>query len=439
MNEELKNRKSLYILLSFLVAISIWIYVDEFGNDGKPRETETTITDIPIVYVGEENLADRGLMMLPEETTTTMDLTVSGGRRQVAALSRENMKVTVNLDAISHAGVQNVAYSSITSTGKRFAQSMIEMRTPNMATVNIKELNRKAVDVRCDLVGNLADGYTAGELILSHEMLELRGQAVDINPVSYVKVTLDIGDQATESVTQDLEFRYYDARDQLVTNPNIRPVVETIQATLPVFVTKELPLVVDFKEADGLKKANLNYEIKPSTIVVSGDASKLKNVKDIVLGEFDLMDLLGSDAHSHTYPIIIPDGCQNLSGVTRATLEIDFKDMVRSQMTAEQVQFLNVPEGKTAESLTGALTVNIFGTAADVAGVSGEDLLIQVDLTNYAAASGTYTVPAVVVEKAPGDIGITGTYHVQVTIREEGNGPADVTLEENGALSGAEE
>ena len=39
MNEELKNRKSLYILLSFLVAISIWIYVDEFGNDGKPRET----------------------------------------------------------------------------------------------------------------------------------------------------------------------------------------------------------------------------------------------------------------------------------------------------------------------------------------------------------------------------------------------------------------
>ena len=35
MKEELKNRKSLYILLSFLVAISIWIYVDEFGNDGK--------------------------------------------------------------------------------------------------------------------------------------------------------------------------------------------------------------------------------------------------------------------------------------------------------------------------------------------------------------------------------------------------------------------
>ena len=93
MNEEMKSRNSLYLLLAFLVAISIWVYVDEFGNDGNPRETETTITDIPITYVGEENLTDRGLMLLPEETTATMDLTISGGRRQVAALSREQMRV----------------------------------------------------------------------------------------------------------------------------------------------------------------------------------------------------------------------------------------------------------------------------------------------------------------------------------------------------------
>ena len=252
-------------------------------------------------------------------------------------------------------------------------------------------------------------------------------------------MTLDIGDQATESVTQDLEFRYYDARDQLITNPNIRPVTETIQVTLPVFVTKELPLVVDFKEADGLKKANLNYEIKPSTIVVSGDASKLKNVRNIVLGEFDLMDMLNSDAHSHTYPIIIPDGCQNLSGVTRATLEIDFKDMARSQVTTDQIKFLNTPEGKTIEGLTETVAVSIFGTAEDVAAVTGEQLTLQVDLTNYAAASGTYTVPATVVEAAPGDIGVTGTYQVQVTIREADDEPAETAPEESSDPSGAAE
>jgi hypothetical protein len=143
-------------------------------------------------------------------------------------------------------------------------------------------------------------------------------------------------------------------------------------------------------------------------------------VREIVLGEFDLMDLMGSDAHSHTYPIVIPDNCQNLSGVTRATLEVDFKDMTRGQVLADQIKFLNVPAGKHIEVLTSELLANVFGTAEDVAEVTGEHLTVQVDLANYAAASGTYTIPATIVEKAPGDIGVSGTYQVQVTIREAG-------------------
>jgi YbbR domain-containing protein len=322
-----------------------------------------------------------------------------------------------------------VAYSSITSSNRRFSQGMIVMRTPNVVTVNIKELNRKTVDIRCDLVGNLADGYNAGELILSQTSVELQGQAEDVNSISYAKVTLDIGNQAEESITQELELQYYDANHQLVTNTNIRSLVETVQVTLPVFVTKELPLVVEFKEAAGLKASNLEYEISPATIVVSGDASKLKGVKNIVLGEFDLADMLNNNASSHTYPIIIPEGCQNLSGVTRATMDVKFKDMARAEVETAQFQFLNAPSGKHVDVLTQALAVTVYGTSEDVAETLGEHLAIQVDLANYAAASGTYTVPVGIVENAPGDIGVTGTYHVQVTIHEAGESNPDETVE----------
>ena len=416
MNEEMKNRKSLYMLFAVLIAIGIWVYVDENG----PKQIEETITDIPVIYVGEERLTDRGLMLLPEETTETMDLTISGGRREVAALSRDNMRVTVSLDNVDQAGIQSVSYSSIVSSNRRFTQNMIVMKTPSMVTVNVKEMNRKTVDIRCDLVGNLADGYNAGELVLSQTTVELQGQAEDINIVSYAKVTLDIGNQAEESITKELQLQYYDANDRLVKNTNIRPVVESIEVTLPVFVTKELPLIVEFKEADGLKKSNLDYKINPSTIVVSGDASKLKNVKNIVLGEFDLLDMLGSSASSHTYPIIIPEGCQNLSGVTRATMNVEFKDMARTQVTTDQFRFLNAPGGKHVDVLTQELAVSIYGTTEAVAEVLGEHLTIQVDLGNYAAASGTYTIPVKIIENAPGDIGVTGTYQVQVTIQEAG-------------------
>ena len=425
MNEEMKKHKGLYILLAILVAVSIWVYEDEVGKTGVPNQVETTITDIPVVYAGEERLSDRGLMMLEDETTATMDLTISGGRRQLATLSRDNMRVTVSLDGVDEAGIQSVAYSSITSSNRRFSQGMIVMRTPNVVTVNIKELNRKTVDIRCDLVGNLAEGYNAGELVLSQTSVELQGQAEDIDSVSYAKVTLDIGNQAEESITRELELQYYDANHQLVTSTNIRSLVETVQVTLPVFVTKELPLVVEFKEAAGLSTSNLEYEISPATIVVSGDASKLKGVKNIVLGEFDLADMLNNNASSHTYPIIIPEGCQNLSGVTRATMNVAFKDMARAQVETAQFQFLNAPSGKHVDVLTQALNVTVYGTSEAVAGTREEHLTIQVDLENYAAASGTYTVPVKVVETAPGDIGVDGTYHVQVTIHEAGEADPD--------------
>ena len=45
-NEQGKKRKVLYILLALLAAISMWIYADEFGNNGGHRLIEKTITEL---------------------------------------------------------------------------------------------------------------------------------------------------------------------------------------------------------------------------------------------------------------------------------------------------------------------------------------------------------------------------------------------------------
>ena len=78
MKHELKNKKIPYILLALLVAVVFWLFVDEFGDNGQPRSVMSTITDIPITYVGEDDLADRGLMLVDEGTSATVDLTLRG-------------------------------------------------------------------------------------------------------------------------------------------------------------------------------------------------------------------------------------------------------------------------------------------------------------------------------------------------------------------------
>ena len=424
-NEKMNKRKAFYILLAILISAAIWYFVDEFGNGGGPYLVEQKVTDIPIEYISEDTLTDRGLMLLQDGTSQTIDLTFRGARRVVTRLDRSKIRVTVDLSSVSRAGVQGIG-TSLSFTDRKFSLNnnvTIMDRSFYNATVNISELNSNTVDVRCELVGNVAESYSAGEIQLSQDTLEIRGLAKDINPVSYAKVVLDIGKNAVETVSKDLPIQFYDRYDNLIENENIYPTVDTIQATLPVFVTKELTLVVDFKEAPGARKSNLDAPITPATITVSGDAGKLKNVDTIVLGEFDLLDLLKEGVSSESYatyssPIIIPEGCQNLSGVTRATMQIKFNDLATSEVTATQMQYAALPEGKEAQILTEELLVTVFGTAANVANITTENLIVTADLTDYSAASGTYTVPATVSVKGNSDIGILGKYQVQVTIRE---------------------
>ena len=62
----------------------------------------------------------------------------------------------------------------------------------------------------------MAEGYSAGKLQLSQTAMEIRGQAEDIDAVSYAKVDLDIGTDATDTVTAELDYQFYDANDQLL-------------------------------------------------------------------------------------------------------------------------------------------------------------------------------------------------------------------------------
>lgn len=214
---------------------------------------------------------------------------------------------------------------------------------------------------------------------------------------------------------RELDFQYYDANDQLLSGEGIHPTVDKITATLPVNVTKELTLTMNFIESPGARIQNTTFNIEPKSILVSGDAELLKDVETIVLDDFDLASLDSNTRYSYTIPL--PEGCENLSGVTKATLTISFNDMKSAPVTTTNIRCENVPEGKVADILTEQLTVVVFGTSADVDAVTGSDLVAVADLKDFGGAAGTYTIP-VTIQSTKGDLGISGTYQIRVTLRD---------------------
>ena len=234
--------------------------------------------------------------------------------------------------------------------------------------------------------------------------------------ISYAKVVLPI-DNIKETTTQTLTYKLYDENDREVDSVNVHPVTDRIQVVLPVNVIKELPLVINFVEAPGSRVANLDYTIEPLSVTVSGDAALLRDVDSIVLEEsFDLESFSGEATYN--YQITLPDGCENLSGVTRATLKIRYKDLVTATVTTSRIEYENAPEGKTVTVLTSDLPVTLRGTSADVNAVTPEDVILLADLRDVSSASGSYTVPVEVRVDTNGDVGVVGTYQIRITISD---------------------
>lgn len=434
METEHKTPQWPYLLLAVVMAAAIWFYVDSYGNNGGAFYARQKITDIPIEYIGASGLAGRGLMLVEgdgSETSETIDLTYEGARLLVTQLDRSKIRVTADLSGITEAGVQTVNYSvsfldsathrpSLPVTTK-FSKVTRVLQSIDRATVHVGELLRKEVDVRCEVVGKVADGYQAGEMRLSRETMEVQGVEEALAEVSYAKATLNLGEGAEETVSEILTCQFYNDSGEPVDTSGLYITANQVQATLPVYVTKELKLNISYVEAAGARVRNTNRSLQPESVTVTGEASSLRDVTSITLGEVRLIDLIGADNTVYNYAIEIPKGGENKSGVSRATLQISFKDLISSVVTTNRFAVnsdTELPEGKRVEILTESLDVSIFGKTADVEAVKGSDILATPVLGDYTGAIGTLMVPAKIKILAAGDVGVAGEYQLQVRIQE---------------------
>ena len=98
------------------------------------------------------------------------------------------------------------------------------------------------------------------------------------------------------------------------------------------------------------------------------------------------------------------------------------------EMYATEFDYENLPAGKRATILTEELPVIFFGTSEILDQIDPDNILVIADLSDYGAASGTYTVPAVVTLTSGEDVGVVGQYQVEARIRPDPN--AEIPSEE---------
>ena len=154
--KKMDKQKILFLVLSFLVAVTLWIFVDVTGGE----LVEIEIKDIPIEYLSTDTvLAQRGLMLLEEGTTQTVDVKLVATRWNSTSLDRSAVRASADLIDVTETGTQRVTISIFYNNE---AEGITKKSTsPSMATVNIGELYHKEVEVRCERVGGVPGGPAA--------------------------------------------------------------------------------------------------------------------------------------------------------------------------------------------------------------------------------------------------------------------------------------
>ena len=402
--------KVVRIVISILVAIAMWLYVD---LERAPERT-MTIRDIPVEFSGENTtLADKNLMLL-SGYDTTIDLKIRGPKRELVKMNRDNVRVIASTSSIDSVGVHQLDWAVSFPDGVVRTNVSVEKASLSQITVTVGELYTKEVPVECHVVGEVAEGYFTGDVVLDPEVLTLRAQRDDLLNVSCAKLTVDISG-ATRSVVQTVDVQLYDYDGNPVENSNIRTNTSLIQAKVPVLTTREVELAVEFSGVPGAAMNSIKCDITPKTVRLNGEADVLDSIDKLVLATLHVDDL---ELHQqNSYVVTPPDGTWLVNGNEVATADITLEGIEEKSLTATSIEFDKLPSGLYAIAPDGGLTVRLWGLSEEIEAVTAENLRVIADMSAV-TGQGTVTVPVTVTISGFNDVTVRGTYELTVTVTD---------------------
>jgi YbbR domain-containing protein len=396
---------ALRVVISILVAIAIWLYVDV----GQATNVKTDVRDIPVDFSGENGiLADRNLMLV-SGYDTTIDLSLEGPRSTLMKMDKNQIRIVADTSGITETGVQSLSYSVYYPDNVSRNSITILRASAYTITVTVGELSTKEIPIHCTIQGDIADGFFSEAVRMDPSVLVLRGQRDDLINVSYAAVELDASGAETD-VVQTLTYKLYDYNNIEVVNENIRTDVKTVQATLPIKTSKTVPLVIHFEEAPGSTTATMMCTLAPaSSVLLTGARDTLASIDSIVLDTIYLQDL--EPYQSFEYTLSAPEGVTLPEDIKKVTATIVVTGVSERTVTTSAFNFINVPEGYTATAVTEELEILIRGLTDSVEEVLPEDIVITASLSDI-TREGNYTVPVQVTLPDHPDVGAKGKYQI---------------------------
>lgn len=402
--------KLVTFLLALLFAIGLWVFVVTVEQP----ESENTYYDIPVSYQNEDVLAERGLMIVSERPTVTLKL--KSTRTNLRNLNEANINILVNLANVRDAKTYSLNYSlSYPGTVPEGDVTVVSASTEQIS-LKVERRITKQVEVVPVYNGSVPEGMIAHkeEAELDYQFIEVSGPESVMQNLTQAVIYVDLEGQ-TQTIAGEYAYTLCDIEGNPVDASLLTTSVENVNLMVKIQQVKEIELRVKVIAGGGATEQTSTITIDPQTIRVSGPEALLADLEYLEIGTIDLSTM--TQAEIQIFPIQLPEGITNETGLTSATVTVEFPKLRTVKMTVGDIRIIGLPEGLEAELITQQLEVTIRGLAEQIMGLRATDLTVTVDLSNAQVGTFTQGVTITISSRFP-DVGTMGTYSVSVIVKE---------------------
>ena len=406
----MKN-KAIAFLLSLLVALGMWLYVVTYISP----ESEAMFYNIPVVFEGETVLSTERNLMVTGISTTTVNMKISGNRSDLNKLNSSNIIVKVDMSKIYDPGETQLSYSYSFPGDVSLSAVTVENKFPSTIAVTTDIKQTKEVPVKVIYSGSAPEGFISDteNAVMDRNYVTVTGPGAVVGLIDHARIDVDLSAHSS-SISDRFVYTLCDKDSKPVDAEQIVTDVGEIYLNLSIHRFQEVQLKLNVVYGGGTDETNTRIELSPQSIRVSGSEKILAGLTELVVGTVDL-SVIDTDTVL-VFPITLPAGVTNLSGVTEVMATIDFENLAIKKFSVSNIQVINVPGGMEYDLMNEALEVTLRGNAVLIGSLDPEDISVVVDLSGKEA--GTFTVKATVVigNSSFSSIGEMGTHSVSVTL-----------------------
>lgn len=409
-NKKLTDSRLFWAILSVVLALVLWVYYAmNFGT-----EVTTPFYGVEVTYSGLDALRDSQSLIISNEETTTVTLTLTGSRRDISRLTSEDLKAVVNLSSVTSSGYRTMPYTVSFPTGVNSSGIKVE-KSPQTVGLTLSRLSTKVVNVTGRFEGTLSDGYAldSSGMLFEPSTVTLTGPQEELDRIDRAQVIVD-RDEVSASFSATANYTLIDTDGEPLAFEDVAADVDTVAVTVPINLTKLVSLDVNLIYGGGAGEDNVSVNVEPSSILIAGDAATIEGINTIYIATIDLSDYASFPRSEYT--ITLPNDTENLSGISTAEVELTFTGLASDLYQVTNLDYTGIEEGYTAAILDNMIVIRIRAQEDVLPEISANNVRAVADLTGVTT---TTRVPVTVYVDGYPEAGAVGDYFMYVRVAPE--------------------